>query len=437
MGTVGRVEGPPADTVKLLRFTPFSVIRAVGMVAGTLLVLAVFRAATRPLGWLVVAVVGAALLGPFVALLQRALPRGLAVVVALLVAAAAFGAVAYVVVEDLSRELYRVQRISRRAAGEVERSERYGEFAREIHLRDRVNAFVDELPDRLRGGTDVAAIQSAASRGVSFLITFVLLLFMLATGPKFIEGGLRQIDDDVEAGAAPAPCCSSAYGRFWRYVAATLGRAVLAGFFTYFVVQVADLPAPVLLAVWVGAWSIVPAVGIVVGSLAVGLVAIPQSFSLAGWMMVLFIGYQVFDALVLEKRIDRSILHLGSFGTFVAAALGLEAYGLGGLIVATLLAIFLAAMVRTITSRPDARGGRRGARRGWLASPGREDLHQEGRRRDHRPALRRPGGQGRRAPPRPTARSTRPRRSSASCGPRPIRGAGRHRARAPSATCGW
>ena len=351
MGTVGRVEGPPADAVKLLRFTPFSVIRAVGMVAGTLLVLAVFRAATRPLGWLVVAVVGAALLGPFVALLQRALPRGLAVVVALLVAAAAFGAVAYVVVDDLSRELNRVQLISRRAAGEVERSERYGEFAREIHLRDRVNAFVEELPDRLRGGTDVAAIQSAASRGVSFLITFVLLLFMLATGPKFIEGGLRQIDDDVRRARARTLLLES-YGRFWRYVAATLGRAVLAGFFTYFVVQVADLPAPVLLAVWVGAWSIVPAVGIVVGSLAVGLVAIPHSFSLAGWLMVLFIGYQVFDALVLEKRIDRSILHLGSFGTFVAAALGLEAYGLGGLIVATLLAIFLAAMVRTITSRP-------------------------------------------------------------------------------------
>jgi predicted PurR-regulated permease PerM len=345
------VEGPPADAVKLLRFTPTSVIRAVGMVAATLLVLAVFRAATRPLGWLVVAVVGAALLGPFVALLQRALPRGLAVLVALLVAAAAFGAVAYVVVDDLSHELNRVQLISRRAAGEVERSERYGEFAREIHLRDRVNAFVEELPDRLRGGTDVAAIQSAASRGVSFLITFVLLLFMLATGPKFIEGGLHQIDDVVRRERARTVLIG-AYGRFWRYVAATLGRAVLAGVFTYLVVRVADLPAPVLLAVWVGAWSVVPAVGIVVGSLAVGLVAIPHSFSLAGWMMVLFIGYQVFDALVIEKRIDRSILHLGSFGTFVAAALGLEAYGLGGLIVTTLLAIFLAAVVRTITSLP-------------------------------------------------------------------------------------
>ncbi len=105
-----------------------------------------------------------------------------------------------------------------------------------------------------------------------------------------------------------------------------------------------------LLAVWVGAWSIVPGLGVVVGAFAVGLLAIPESLSLAVWLMVLFIGYQVFDALVLEKRIDRATLHLGSFGTFVAAALGLEAYGIGGLIVALLLAIFAAAVVRTLTS---------------------------------------------------------------------------------------
>jgi predicted PurR-regulated permease PerM len=327
------------------------VLRALAMVAATVLALAVFRAATRPLGWLVVAAVGAALLGPLVSLLQRFLPRALAVLVALLVAAATFGGIAYVTVEDLGHELDRIQRIAPRAAGELERSERFGEFAQEIELRDRVKAFVDELPDRLRGGDDVAAIQSAASRGVSFLITFVLLLFLLATGPKFIDGGLNQLDD-VEQRERLRLILVGAYGRFWRYVAATLGRAVLAGTFTYVAVQAADLPAPVLLAVWVGAWSIVPAVGVVVGSLAVGLIALPESFSLAGWLVVLFVGYQVFDVFVLEKRIDRSTLHLGSFGTFVAAALGLEAYGIGGLIVATLLAMFAAAAVRTISEGP-------------------------------------------------------------------------------------
>jgi predicted PurR-regulated permease PerM len=350
--TVGRVEGPPGDSTKLLRFTPASVIRAVAMVAATLLVLAVFRAATRPLGWLVVAAVGAALLSPLVSLLQRALPRGLAIFAALVVAAAVFGGIAYVAVEDLSHELERVQRLAPRAAGEIERSERFGEFAREIDLRDRVKTFVDEdLPERLRGGDDVAAIQSAASRGVSFLITFVLLLFLLATGPKFIEAGLLQLDDELRRDRLRAVLIG-AYGRFWRYVAATLGRAVLAGLFAYLVLQVAGLPAPVILAVWVAAWSIVPAIGVVVGSLAVGLIAVPESFALAAWLLVLFLGYQVFDALVLEKRIDRATLHLGSFGTFAAAALGLEAYGLGGLIVATLMAIFAAGVVRTISTGP-------------------------------------------------------------------------------------
>ena len=341
--------GPEA--VRLLRLTPSSVLRALVMVAGTILALSVFRAATRPLGWLVVAVIGAALLGPVVTLLQRVVPRGLAVVIALVLAAGVFGAIAYVTVEDLSNELERVQRLAPRAAGELERSDRFGELAREVELRNRVDTFVDELPDRLRGGDTAEAIQSAASRGVSFLITFVLLLFMLATGPKFFEGGLRQIADE-ERRARLREVAVGAYGRFWRYVAATLGRAVLAGAFSYVVLQVADLPAPVMLAVWVGAWSIVPGVGVVVGSLAVGLIALPESFSSAAWLLVLFVGYQVFDAVVLEKRIDARTLHLGSFGTFVAAALGLEAYGLGGLIVATLLAMFAAAVVRTLSAGP-------------------------------------------------------------------------------------
>ncbi len=319
------------------------------MVAATILALTIFRAATRPLGWLVVAAVGAALLGPVVIFFQRFMRRGLAVLVTVLISAALVGGVAYVVVEDLSNQLERVQRLAPRAAGEVERSERFGEFAREVELRDRVDRFVDDLPDRLRGGSDAAAIQSAASRGVSFLITFVLTLFLLAWGPRFFEGGLGQISDPGRRDRTREVVLAT-YGRFWRYVGATLGRAVLAGVFTYVVVRVADVPAPVMLAVWVGAWSIVPAVGVVVGALAVCLVAVTQSFSLAGWLLVLFVGYQVFDAVVLESRIDRWSLHLGSFGTFVAAALGLEAYGIGGLIVATLLAMFAAALVRTISA---------------------------------------------------------------------------------------
>jgi len=323
------------------------------MAAATISGIAVFRAATRPLGWVVVAVVGAALLGPVVVLLQRVLPRALAVVVTLVLMLGVVGGLAYGLVADLGNQLDRVERIAPRAAGELERSDRFGEFAREIELRDRVVTFVEELPDRLRGGSRVEAIQSAASRGVSFLITFVLLVFMLAWGPRFFDAGLTQLRDD-EARARVRTLALSAYGRFWRYVAATIGRAALAGLFAYAVVRLVDLPAPVLLAVWVGAWSVVPALGVVVGSLAVALVAVPDSMSLAVGLLMVFVGYQVVDAVVIEKRIDRATLHLGSFGTFVAAALGLEAYGVGGLVVAVLAAMFAAAVVRTLTTEAAA-----------------------------------------------------------------------------------
>jgi predicted PurR-regulated permease PerM len=354
VGAGDDVTTPEAVTLdggpRTLRFTPGSVLRAILMVAAVVVAIAIFRSATRPLGWLAVAVIGAALLGPLVGLLDRALPRVLAVIASLLLVLLPLGAIVYASVDDMGNELDRVQRISRRAAGELERSERFGEFAREINLRERVDQFMDELPNRLRGGSQVEAIQSAASRGVSFLITGVLMLFLLTWGPRFFDGALAQVSD-VGRRLRVRNIVLESYGRWWRYVAATTGRAVLAGIVTWAVVVVADLPGPVLLAVWVGAWSVVPAVGVFVGSWAVALVAVPQSFSLAGWLLVLFLGYQIADVLLLERVIDAKLLHLGSFGTFVAAALGLEAYGLGGLIVTLLVAMFAAALVRTITTR--------------------------------------------------------------------------------------
>ena len=141
---------------------------------------------------------------PLVALLQRVTARGAwRVAVALLVAIGRSAAVAYVAVEDLGNELDRVQRIAPRAAGELERSDRFGEFAREIELRDRVDAFVDELPDRLRGGDPARPSSRRRPAGVSFLITFVLLLFLLARGPKFFNAGLNQIDDEERRAADP------------------------------------------------------------------------------------------------------------------------------------------------------------------------------------------------------------------------------------------
>jgi hypothetical protein len=90
------------------------------------------------------------------------------------------------VVGDVVDEVDELETAVPRAARELERSERFGNTARDIDLADKAEDFVDELPERLRGGNVQDAIRSAATRGVAFLATFVLTIFFLIHGPRLL-----------------------------------------------------------------------------------------------------------------------------------------------------------------------------------------------------------------------------------------------------------
>ncbi|MGH9187886.1 MAG: AI-2E family transporter, partial [Acidimicrobiales bacterium] len=154
-----------------LRLTNRSVIVAVGLLGLTLLLMRLLSSSTRVLGWVAVAAIGAALLFPLVARLDRRLPRGVAVAAAVLGTAAVLGLLAYLGIDAVSEQARRLQREAPRAAARVEESERFGEPAQEFELREKVQSFVDELPDRLRGGTPAEALRANATRGVAFLAT--------------------------------------------------------------------------------------------------------------------------------------------------------------------------------------------------------------------------------------------------------------------------
>ncbi len=96
-----------------------------------------------------------------------------------------------------------------------------------------------------------------------------------------------------------------------------------------------------LLGLWVGAWSLVPAVGVLVGSLAVVLLAVAVSLDTAAALLVLFLAYQVAEVLLLQRRIEARSIHVGPFLSLVVAALGLELYGIGGLFGGLALVVFL------------------------------------------------------------------------------------------------
>jgi predicted PurR-regulated permease PerM len=325
-----------------LRLSARSAVLAVALLGATLVVLRLVAASGRVLGWIVVAMLLAALLHPAVAALDRRLHRGAALFVVVFGTLAVAGVIVWAVVDDVVDEVEELQTEVPRAARELERSERFGKTARDVDLADKAQDFVDELPERLRGGSVQDALRSAATRGVAFLATFVLTVFFLIHGPRLLNAATAQLPDDRREQVRRLG--ASAYQRAWRYVAGSLGMALAAGLLTYALAQALDLPGPAPLALWVALFDLVPLVGLVVGGVPVVLLAAADSPGHAVVAAAVLIGWQLFEAIVLQRRVEAGSLHVGPFVTVAMAMIGLELYGIGGAVAAVSLAIVAAAL---------------------------------------------------------------------------------------------
>jgi predicted PurR-regulated permease PerM len=331
-----------APRLPRLRLSARSAVTAVALLGATLAVLRLLAASGRVLGWIVAAMLVAGLLHPAVAALQGRMRRGLALLVVLVSTLAVVGFVAWAVVDDVVDEVEELQQEVPRAARELERSERFGRTARDIDLADRAEEFVDELPERLRGGNVQDALRSAATRGVAFLATFVLTVFFLIHGPRLLGAAVAQLPDDRQEQVRRLG--AAAYRRAWRYVAGSLGKAAVAGLLAYALAQAAELPGPAPLALWVALFDLVPFVGVAIGGVPMVLLAAADSPGAGVAVGVALVAWQLVEAFVLQPRLESRSLHVGPFVTVALAMIGLELYGIGGALAAVAAAVVAAAL---------------------------------------------------------------------------------------------
>lgn len=346
--------GGPGPTERL-RLTPRSAVTAVALLGLNLFLLRLFAAAHRVIGWVLVAGAVAALLDPLVRLASRWLPRGLAVAVVAVATLAAVGATGYFLVSDLVHQTRVLQEAAPERAAEVERSGRFATAARELRLAERTERFVDEVPDRLRGGTPAEAIRAATTRGLAFLATAVLTLFLLLHGRNLAAAAARQLHDPTRR-AQVERVALVAYRRGFGYARGTLVMGLTAGLFAYALARVAGTPGPLPLAVWVALWDVVPVLGAVVGALPIVALGALESPSRGVALAGAFVGYQLVETLVFQRRVERATVRVGPFLTVVGGFAGLELYGVGGSLLAVLGLALAAAALREATGFPDSRG---------------------------------------------------------------------------------
>jgi predicted PurR-regulated permease PerM len=338
-----------APVRRRLRVSGRSVVAAVATVTLTLLALRVLASAGRVLAWVLIASSTAALLYPAVAVLARRIPRGIAVAVVALATLAIAGAVGYGLVGDVVEQTANLQERAPELAQEVEEDSRFADFATEVDLSARTEAFVRGVPERLRGGTPADAIRSAATRGLSFLAVFVLTLFFLLHGPDLAEAAERQIHDD-ERQAQARHVVDAVYHRAFGYARGTIAMATLAGLLAYGLARATHVPGPAPLALWVVLWDAVPLVGALIGALPIVVLAGVIEPVNGVLLLVAFVAYQGAEYVVMQRRLEQATVRLGPFLTAAGGFAGLELYGLSGALLTILaLAIGVVALDESTT----------------------------------------------------------------------------------------
>ncbi|HZQ27285.1 MAG TPA: AI-2E family transporter [Acidimicrobiales bacterium] len=330
----------PPQPRERLRISPRSAVVAVALFGLTLFVMRVAAASERVIGWVFAALAITGLLHPYVAVLAKRVPRGIAVLVVAVVAVGSTTMITYAMVDGIVSEYHEVQRAAPARAAQLEQTGRFATLARDAHLAERVKRFVDEAPLRLQGGDAAAALRAAATRGVAFLATGILSLFFLLDAPSIGRAALNQVHTPSRR-AQLERVTTAAIRRAFGYARGTLAMALLAGLVAWAVAAWAEAPGPAPLALWVALWDIVPLVGAVIGAIPIVALAAIDSPRRGVELSVFFLAYQAVEWLVLQRWIERRTVRLGPFATIVAAFAGLELYGVGGALI-MLLAVVLA-----------------------------------------------------------------------------------------------
>lgn len=320
-------------------------------VVGGAVVLVVLRdsfvAAHRVLSWAAASLAVAAFVDPVISWIGRWIPRPLAVIGAFLFLGAAVGGVVFGAIDGLDREVDRLQRATPDAVASLEsRDDEIGRIATEIDLSARADTFLAALDDRV--GSASGAIADTAPTVPAYLVSTILVVFLLVYGPRIAEGAAGQIPD-TEVRDRVAALASRALRRARWTVAALLAQGLVVGASAALVAWIADVPAPVVLGLIAGVAAVIPDLGIVLGlAPTIALVAAFDGGYPALALLVVALGAQAFEALRVRRWVRRVGADVGPSVVLVVGLLGYTVYGSGMAFFGVVYAVFAIALAEEI-----------------------------------------------------------------------------------------
>ena len=329
----------PARRVRVWHagLTPASAVLVVGAVITAFVLRNMFVSAHRIVGWVVACAIVALLVDALVEIVDRVLPRWISVIVVLLGIGAIVAGVMIGLANDVLDSLDELQTTAPEAAAALE--ERFG-WASDIGVADRVQAFVDELNDRIRE----RAVTRIAGTAPTYLMTGILMLFFLFYGRRYFNALVMQFGADHRDDIRTVATSGASRGR--RYLLIAIAHSLANGVIVGMLCWSLELPAALSLGVVVGAFTILPLIGVLVGGVPAILLAFGSEGGRTGAVvLIVLLLLQAIEATIVRPWVDPRTVRIGPAAAIVVGLLGFELYGIGGAVYGiALIALAFAAL---------------------------------------------------------------------------------------------
>ncbi len=200
-------------------------------------------------------------------------------------------------------------------------------MATEFSTRMSDNAFVSTI----FGGV-LGAAGWVAGGLVGLLTTLILTLYLLATLPSVKDAAYKL----VPASRRPRVIALAEVimRRVGSYALGQIAVASINAFCSWILLEVLDLPYPVVLAVLVGFLGLIPLIGATLGAIIVASVALAQDPTLALVVVIYYVVYQQIENYVIVPRIMARTVSVPGVVTVTSVLVGGTLLGVLGALVA-------------------------------------------------------------------------------------------------------
>jgi predicted PurR-regulated permease PerM len=330
-------------------------LRTVLIVVAVVIALYLIFLLRRPLTWIFIAgFLAIALAGP-VNLLQRRMPRGVAIAlvyVAVIIAPVLVMSVLIPpVVTQANTLVGNLPQYAADVTDFVSKNRTLHRLQTDYNITGKLEEQASKLPGRLGDAAGVLSdiglgLVNSIFTGVTILI---LSVFLMGAGPRWLEAWASRHD------AETADWWRRLFNRIGNavgnYVAGALLQATVAGVSSWIVLLIIGVPYALPLAVIIFLLDLVPLVGATLGAVVVGVVTVFNDFPVDTIVWVIWaIVYQQIENNVIQPRIQSRAVQLEPLIVLISVLFGSTLFGVLGALLAIPVAAAIQITIREYTA---------------------------------------------------------------------------------------